>query len=88
MFEDANNFNINIDNYFLSKSSKGEYCFVENNALMPYEKWIEKLIVFRWNRNYPYDTELDIDLSKWNLEGSTEFVGSSHSKISMEVYAK
>ncbi len=88
LFENTDNSNINTDDAFLSEASNGEYCFVENNDLSPYEKWIEKLIVFRWNRSYPYDKKLDIDLSRWEMKESTEFVGNSHPKISMEVYEK
>ncbi len=80
--------NINIDNAFLSEAATGEFCFVENFPLSPYEKWIEKLIVFRWNRSYPFDRELDIDISKWQLADSTEFEGNSHEKITMEVFVK
>ncbi len=78
LFADVNNSNINIDDAFLSETAKGEFCFVEDADLKPFEKWIEKLIVFRWNRSYPYDKVLDIDLSKWQLAARTEFVGNSH----------
>ncbi len=37
--------NINTDNAFLSEATTGEFCFVENADLSPYEKWIEKLLV-------------------------------------------
>ena len=47
-----------------------------------------KLIVFKWNRVYPKDFEFEIDLSKWKLEESSEFKGSSHDKITMEVYVR
>ncbi len=84
----ANTPNVDIDNAFLSEAATGEFCFVENVALSPYEKRIEKLIVFRWNRSYPYDRKLDIDLSKWKLADSTEFEGNSHEKITKEVFVK
>ena len=59
-----------------------------NIDLEPYEKWVEKIIVFRWNTVYPSDHELDIDLGSWQLLESSEFVGKSHEKITMEVYSK
>ena len=49
---------------------------------------IEKLIVFKWNREYPSDFSLDIDLSQWSLISTTDFKGNSHEKITMEVYKK
>ena len=88
LFEELDCNRINIDSGFLSETANGEYCFVENIDLEPYEKWLEKIIVFRWNTVYPSDHELDIDLGSWQLLESSEFVGKSHEKITMEVYVK
>ena len=88
LFEELDCNRINIDSGFLSETANGEYCFVENIDLEPYEKWVEKIIVFRWNTVYPSDHELDIDLGSWQLLESSEFVGKSHEKITMEVYSK
>lgn len=80
--------NLNVDDSFLSEATSGEYCFIENCPLNPYEKWIEKIILFKWNRAYPSDVVLDIDLDEWRLSAVEEFVGNSHDKITMEVYLK
>ena len=88
MFENKNVSNINVDESFVLEAANSEYCFVENVSLKGYEKWIEKLIVFKWNRVYPKDFEFDMDLSEWKLAESSEFKGSSHDKITMEVYVK
>ena len=88
LFEKQGCTNINIDSGFLSETANGEYCFVENVDLEPFEKWVEKIIVFRWNTVYPSDRELDIDLKTWQLIESSDFVGKSHEKITMEVYVK
>ena len=88
LFEELDCNRINIDSGFLSETANGEYCFVENIDLEPYEKWVEKIIVFRWNTVYPSDRELDIDLKSWELIESSEFLGKSHEKITMEVYSK
>lgn len=80
--------NLNIDDSFLSEATSGEYCFIENCQLTPYEKWIEKIILFKWNRAYPSDVVFDIDLDEWKLSAVEEFVGNSHDKITMEVYLK
>ena len=52
------------------------------------EPWIEKIILFKWNRNYPGDFFFDIDVTSnhWILQESKDFPGSSHEKITMEVY--
>ena len=88
LFEKSDCTNINIDSGFLSETANEEYCFVEDTDLKPYEKWVEKIIVFRWNTVYPSDRELDIDLKTWQLIESSEFTGKSHEKITMEVYSK
>ena len=88
LFEKSDRSNINVDSDFLSETANEEYCFVENVDLKPFEKWVEKIIVFRWNTVYPSDRELDIDLKSWELIESSEFSGKSHEKITMEVYIK
>lgn len=88
LFSEVENSNVNTADDFLSEAAKGDYCFVEGVALKPYEKWIEKLIVFKWNREYPSDVSLDIDLSVWKLTETEEFVGNSHKLITREVYVK
>ena len=81
---------LNVDDAFLQEAVQGDYCFVEDTALKPYERWIEKIIVFRWNRVYPADQSFDIDLcgGKWKLSESDEFAGHSHERITMEVYLR
>ena len=88
LFEKYSTANINIADNFLSETSKGEYCFVENKSLKPFEKWLDKIIVFKWNRDYPSDFKFDLDLTEWKLADSTEFVGNSHKNITMEVYVR
>lgn len=75
-----------VDDAFLDIAGDGDFCFVENCELAPYIDKIEDLIVFKWNRTYPYDFSLDIELSDWRLVLSEEFEGSSHERITMEVY--
>ena len=72
----------------LAQCPDGGCCFVEMTELMPYIDEIDTLIVYNWNRHYPADKTLDIDLKngKFSLASSTEFVGSSHEKITKETY--
>lgn len=88
LFEKMNVSNINLAENVLTEATDGEYCFIENQHIIPNEKRIEKMIVFRWNRDYPSDFQLDMDLSEWKLEQSEEFKGNSHDKITMEVYGR
>ena len=82
--------NIQIDEEFLGKAGAGEFCFVENQKLTDVEEQIEKLMVFRWNRVYPADQYLDLDITfgKWKRLEQTEFAGHSHEKITVEVYER
>ncbi len=88
LFEGKDNSNINIDDNFLFEAAEGEFCFVENKTLSPFLERVEKIIVFKWNRQYPNDFTLDIDLSKFKLKECSEFNGRSHEVITMEVYVK
>lgn len=85
------NFDTNImfiDDEFLEKAAPGDFCFVENCQLTPFIDKIEKLIVFKWNRSYPSDFNLDIDLSDWKLISTSDFIGNSHKKITKDVYSR
>ena len=79
-----------VDEYFLNKTAPGEYCFVEDASVASYESRAEKIILFKWNRKYPGDFHFDIDLSGggWKLTSTEDFPGSSHEKITMEVYER
>lgn len=46
----------------------------------------EGLVLYRWNRLYPADTYFDLPLDGCRLLEKREFSGSSHEKITKEVY--
>lgn len=73
---------------FLGKAEQGEFCFVENQKIMPYADEIEQLIVYHWNRKYPSDFKLDVNLKDWKLAETIEFEGTSHEKITREIYQR
>ena len=76
-----------MDDEFLDRAGTGEFCFVENTPASPYLDRIEKIIRFCWNREYPGDMFFDVDLTDgWELEETKEFEGTSHEKITEEVY--
>lgn len=70
----------------LRDAATGVYCFVEDGALAPCLDRLETLYVYRWNRVYPADQHLDIDLSSRRMTVIAEFSGSSHDKITLERY--
>lgn len=62
------------------------FVFAENFTVN--EDKIEKIIVYKWNRVYPADTYFGISPDKWILEDTVEFTGSSHEKITREIYGR
>lgn len=78
-----------IEDNFLKDTLKYGYCFLENVPLKSYEDRIEKLIVYGWNRVYPADTYLDVDLiTDWEMIDTKEFGGKSHEKITRKIYRR
>ena len=72
------------------EASDGDFCFIENLYLRPHLEDIATLVIYRWNRAYPKDMRLDVspDADGFKLIEVKEFVGSSHDKITKEVYSK
>ena len=50
----------------------------------------EKVVIYRWNRQYPADVrwEPDLEARGFSLWETGEFPGKSHEKITREVYVK
>ena len=79
--------NWKTDEEFLVKAGTGEYCFVENADIRVCVERVEELIIYRWNRLYPSDTVFPLEaFSHWEKVSSFAFPGSSHEKLTEEVY--
>ena len=65
------------------------YWFVENLAVEPFLP-AEEVVIYRWNRHYPSDKKFPLAqaLAGLQLVHTAEFPGSSHEKITREVYKK
>ena len=75
---------------YLSVAGADALCFVERE---PLDRWLDKadkLVLFRWNRTYPFDLRFPAEKleTDWQLTGTREFSGSSHEKITEEHYEK
>lgn len=75
--------------YVLPPETAGDF-FAED---VPAEEILEKtrkLVIYRWNRHYPSDVKWEPDLTAmgFTLEDTTEFPGTSHEKITREVYVR
>lgn len=80
--------NIRADEAFLINCGEQEYAFTELEAPGKVAPQVGKLILYRWNRSYPADLYFDLDLSGYALSAVHEFAGSSHEKITEEIYIK
>ncbi|MGI6028601.1 MAG: ribonuclease Z [Candidatus Heteroscillospira sp.] len=72
----------------LDEAGAGDWCFIEDLSPTPFAGKIEKLVIYRWNRRYPADLRFGISLDGWRLMETAEFLGTSHEKISKEVYVR
>ncbi|WP_298030076.1 ribonuclease Z [uncultured Dysosmobacter sp.] len=85
LFRDAAD-QIIVDKAFLETAGPGDVCFVEDRPLSPWMAEIEAVVLYRWNRAYPADVRLDLDLSAFERVRQTEFPGSSHERVTREIY--
>lgn len=76
-----------FDNLVLSieKLTNNDFYFLEDED---YTGNIDKIIIYKWNRDYPADKYFDIDLSSYELISTQYFQGSSHDLITEEIYIK
>ena len=78
-----------VDNDFLSKAEADDFCFVEDSDISLFINEVKAFIIYRWNRVYPSDVKFPSDhLKNFKLISKTDFSGSSHEKITMEVYER
>ena len=87
-FECNDTTNIIVDDDFLAKATD-EFCFIENQPLIPHLENITSIYLCYWNRDYPSDMKFDIDLyAGWKLKSAVDIVGNSHKKITIKEWEK
>ncbi len=72
----------------LTDAPSGAVCFIENLAVSPVLDEIDEIILYKWNRHYPSDMKTDIPFDRFYVVGESEFVGSSHDRISKVILRK
>lgn len=80
LFDGFDNLVLSIENL-----TNNDFYFLENEG---YNGNIDKIIIYKWNRDYPADKYFDIDLSSYELISTQDFQGSSHDLITEEIYIK
>lgn len=88
LFEEQKYSNIIVDDEFINKIKEEEYCFIENISPVTLENKISKIILYSWDREYPADMYFNIKLENWILESEAEIKGSSHKRITQQIFIR
>lgn len=75
-----------VDDDYMSKAESNDYCFVEDKSYGI--DGVSEIVLCHWNRKYPSDKFFEIDLKKegFKKESTEDMKGSSHEKITIEVW--
>lgn len=79
---------VTVSEDFLETAEENDFCFLENADISPYAEKVNTVIIYRWNRVYPSDVKFPLQLyaDRWHLTGKYDFSGSSHERITEEIY--
>lgn len=71
-------------------AAEDDFCFVEDVPVSALIRRAKSVTVYNWNRHYPSDVGLDVDLTEEGFvrQAVTELTGYSHEKITREIYVK
>lgn len=76
-----------VDDNYLTKAGETDFVICELDDLSGFYDKIDKLILFKWNRNYPFDVVFPkIITEKLKKTETKEFKGYSHELITVEVF--
>ena len=85
-FADCQADNIRVSDHCADQAGAGELWFVEDGRELIGARGAEELVLYRWNRSYPGDVTFPWPLTGWKLVETADFPGTSHEKITEEVY--
>jgi len=88
LFPENDRHSVRVSDDPFADAGPGEYVLAGGRPLSDIQDQIEELILYRWNRHYPSDKRLDLDPDAWTLMQYASFAGSSHPRISREIYKK
>lgn len=67
---------------------ENDFFFAEDPSVLPPREAVGRLIVYRWNRTYPFDRRFPSENFLPTLLEKTDFAGHSHEKITEEMYTR
>ena len=67
---------------------RGETIFLESIDPARLGDKIDELVIYRWNRRYLADMKFTLSLADFKRVGVKEFAGSSHDKITKEIFKR
>lgn len=73
-----------------SEAGEEDICFFELEHITEYDKDIKGLVIYRWNRAYPSDKKFPYSPEDkgFTLVSTDEFCGSSHDRITEEIWTR
>ena len=73
-----------------SSAEAGDIAFIERISPLAFAEKAEELIIYKWNRRYPSDVKMGFSPESlgFKLKSTFEFQGTSHEKITREIYGK
>lgn len=79
---------LQVSEDFLLSAGENDICFIENTDVPIND--VSVIYLFNWNRDYPADAYFEFEPKKSNFKRikKEDFVGSSHKKITLEVYRR
>ena len=80
--------NVIVDDNYSAKAGLDDYCFIEDQSFDISK--CSMVIVYKWNRQYQADKSFTVDLKAEGFKkiSTQDFVGSSHDKITEEIYER
>ncbi len=90
LFREITHNDICADELFLEKLGENDYCLIEKEVGLDFWMQAKEIIVYKWNRVYPYDTVFPYKevTDGFSLLSVNELTGNSHEKITKEVYQR
>lgn len=89
LFSECSVSHLNVSSNYMSEALREDFCFMENpDDITGYEKDIDMMILYNWNRDYPYDKQFSPNMNEWIEVRREELEGNSHSCITETVFVR